>query len=77
MDLTEGYNRHILIQVGRGYIINDKLGPDFKYFINGLSRVRGIDLVELHELPAEDYYRVIGSVNMDEYDVVQAGRVSN
>lgn len=52
----------------------DELGPDFKYFIRGLEQARGISPNELNSLSVEEYYRIIGSVNLDEFEVVQAGR---
>ena len=73
-DVTLGCNEHELIQIGRGYWIMDELGPDFKYFIRGLEQARGINREELNNLSTEEYYRIIGSVNLDEFEIVQAGR---
>lgn len=73
-ELTSPFDNHDLIQIGRGYRLEDKLGPDLKYFIRGLEKVRGIDSTELRQLPADKYYKILGSVNMDEYEVIQAGR---
>ncbi len=42
LDLTSEYNQTELIQIGRGYWIKDKLGPNFKYFIRGLKPAKGI-----------------------------------
>jgi hypothetical protein len=52
----------------------DGLGPDFKYFIRGLEQARGIDPKELLNQPEDEFYRIIGSVNLDEFDLVMAGR---
>lgn len=73
-DLTSGFDHHDLIHIGRGYRIMDELGPDFKYFIRGLEQKRGIDSRELFSQPEEEFYRIIGSVKLDEFDVVMAGR---
>ena len=73
-DLTSGFDSKELKQIGRGYWIEDRLGPDFKYFIRGLKSVRGIDSKELNSLSDDECYRIIGSVDMDEFEVVQAGR---
>jgi hypothetical protein len=72
--LTGEFDHHSLINIGRGYRIMDELGPDFKYFLRGLEKERGIKLEELKELPRDEYFRVIGSVNLDEFEVVQVGR---
>lgn len=72
--LTSNLDHDDLIHIGRGYRIMDVLGPDFKYFIRGLERERGINPNELNSLPEEEFYRVIGSVNLDEFDVVNVGR---
>ncbi len=73
-DLTSDFDHHDLIQIGKGYRLEDELGPDIKYFIRGLEKVRGIDSDELQHLTPNEYYKIIGSVNMDDYDVIQAGR---
>ncbi len=75
--LTSDLDRNQLIHIGRGYRIMDVLGPDFKYFLRGLEHERGIDLNELNSLPEEEFYRIIGSVNLDEFDVVDMGRKLN
>jgi transcriptional regulator with XRE-family HTH domain len=72
--LTSDLDHHDLIHIGRGYRIMDELGPDFKYFLRGLEPARGIDLKELHSQPEEEFYRIIGSVNLDEFEVVSMGR---
>ncbi|MBM3703335.1 MAG: hypothetical protein FJW63_10220 [Actinobacteria bacterium] len=71
--LTAEFDQHDLIHIGRGYRIHDELGPDFKYFLRGLEKVRGINPNELKRLPTEECYRVIGSVNLDEFEVMKAG----
>jgi len=73
-DLTSKFDQNELIHIGRGYRIMDELGPDFKYFIRGLVQERGFDPEELNSLPEEEFYRIIGSVNLDEFDVVMIGR---
>ncbi len=74
VNLTSTCDVKDLVHIGRGYRIMDELGPDFKYYIRGLEQERGIDHEELHSQPEEEFYRIIGSVNMDEFDVVSAGR---
>ncbi|MBI4812989.1 MAG: hypothetical protein HY802_01045 [Methanobacterium sp.] len=71
---TERLDENELIHIGRGYRIMDELGPDFKYYIRGLEQARGIDHEELHSQPEEEFYRIIGSVNLDEFEVVNMGR---
>ena len=73
-DFFSESNQDELIKIGRGYWIEDRLGPDFKYFIRGLKSLRGIDTKELSSLPDDECYRIIGSVKMDEFEVAQAGR---
>jgi len=73
-DLTSEFDKNDLVHIGRGYRIMDELGPDFKYFIRGLVQERGFDPEELNSLPEEEFYRIIGSVNLDEFDVVMIGR---
>ena len=74
VNLTSKCNVKDLVHIGRGYRIMDELGPDIKYYIRGLERVRGIDSKELQSLPEEEFYRIMGSVNLDEFEVVSAGR---
>jgi len=73
--LTSEFDKNDLIYIGRGYRIRDEMGPYFKYFIRGLEKMKGMDPTELEELPSEECYRAIGSVNLDEFEVLQAGRV--
>ena len=73
-NLVSNFDEHDLINIGKGYRIMDELGPDFKYYIRGLEQTRGINLEELHSLPEEEFYRIIGSVNLDEFEVVDVGR---
>lgn len=73
-NLILGFDEHDLINIGKGYRIMDELGPDFKYYIRGLEQARGINSEELHNLPEEEFYRIIGSVNLDEFEVVDVGR---
>lgn len=73
-DLTSGCDQNDLVHIGKGYRIMDGLGPDFKYFIRGLEQARGIDPKELLNQPEDEFYRIIGSVNLDEFDLVMAGR---
>ncbi|WP_286244240.1 hypothetical protein [Methanobacterium ferruginis] len=75
-NLTSKFDQNDLIHMGRGYRIRDDLGPDFKYFLRGLEQARGIDPKELNSLPEEEFHRIIGSVNLDEFDVVMAGRMA-
>nr|WP_319373026.1 hypothetical protein [uncultured Methanobacterium sp.] len=74
VNLTSNCDVKDLVHIGRGYRIMDELGPDIKYYLRGLKEVRGIDHEELHSQPEEEFYRIIGSVNLDEFDVVSAGR---
>jgi transcriptional regulator with XRE-family HTH domain len=74
-ELTGAFDQDVLVQIGRGYRLEDELGPDMKYFIRGLEKVRGIDSTELQALPASKYYKILGSVNMDDYEVIQAGHL--
>jgi hypothetical protein len=73
-NLISEFDEKDLIHIGKGYRIMDELGPDFKYYIRGLEQARGFDHEELHSLPEEEFYRIIGSVNLDEFEVVNAGR---
>ena len=74
LEITSEHDQNELIQIGRGYWIKDKLGPNFKYFIRGLKPEKGIEQNELNELSDEECYKIIGRENMDEYKVVEAGR---
>ncbi|EKF85600.1 hypothetical protein [Methanobacterium formicicum] len=76
VNLTSKCDVKDLVHIGRGYRIMDELGPDFKYYIRGLEQERGFDHEELHSQPEEEFYRIIGSVNLDEFDVVSAGRIT-
>ena len=73
-NLIMGFDENELINIGKGYRIMDELGPDFKYYIRGLEQARGINSEELHSLPEEEFCRIIGSVNLDEFEVVDVGR---
>ena len=73
-NLTAEFKQDDLRSIGRGYRIKDKLGPDFKYFIRGLKEEKGINPQELDSMPSEECLRTIGSVDMDEYDIVAIGR---
>jgi hypothetical protein len=73
-NLISEFDEKDLIHIGRGYRIMDELGPDFKYYIRGLEQARGFNHEELHSLPEEEFYRIIGSVNLDEFEMVNAGR---
>ncbi len=72
--LTSQFDHEDLIYIGRGYRIRDELGPDFKYFLRGLEEVSGITPDELMKMHGEECLRTIGSVDMDEFEVVLAGR---
>lgn len=74
MDLTAKFNESDLIHIGRGYRIEEELGPDFKYFIKGLEEASGISQEKLRNMQDEERLRTIGSVEMDEFEVVLAGR---
>lgn len=74
-ELTAGLNYDELKYLGRGYWIRDTLGPDFKYFIKGLEVEKGINQQELDEMSSEECLQTIGSVDMDEFEVVQIGRI--
>lgn len=73
-ELTSEFNQDDLKHVGRGYRIKNELGPDFKYFLKGLKEEKGIDLQELDNMPSEECLQTIGSVDMDEFDMVEIGR---
>ncbi|WP_424356019.1 hypothetical protein [Methanobacterium sp. MBAC-LM] len=72
--LTSEFDRNNLIYIGRGYRIRDGMGPYFKYFLRGLQKMKGMDPTELEELPSEECYRAIGSIDLDEFEVLHAGR---
>ncbi len=72
--LTTEFDEENLKHIGRGYMIKDELGPDFKYFLRGLKKEKGLDLQELDKMPTEECLRTIGSVDMDEFDVLEIGR---
>ena len=73
-ELTVEFDADDLKHIGRGYLIKDELGPDFKYFLRGLREEKGVDLQELDKMPSEECLRTIGSVDMDEFDVLEIGR---
>jgi len=72
--LTAEFNQDDLKHIGRGYWIKDELGPDFKYFLRGLEEEKGVNLKELGEMPSEECFQAIGSVDIDEFDVLEIGR---
>lgn len=37
-ELLKGYDKSELAAIGRGYRLQDNLGPDFKYYLEGLSK---------------------------------------
>ncbi|MCE5213689.1 MAG: hypothetical protein LLF83_03090 [Methanobacterium sp.] len=73
-ELTIEFNQDELKHLGRGYWIKDELGPDFKYFMRGLKKEKDMNINELESLPSDECLRTIGSVDMDEFEVVQLGR---
>jgi hypothetical protein len=73
-DLTSQFDQEDLIYLGRGYRIREELGPDFKYFLRGLEEASGISQEELRKMHGEECLRTIGSVDMDEFEVVLVGR---
>lgn len=73
-ELTAEFDQDDLKHIGRGYMIMDELGPDFKYFLRGLRAEKGIDLQELDKMPSEECFKTIGSVDMDEFNVLKIGR---
>ena len=74
--LTAEFDQDVLKHIGRGYRIKDELGPDFKYFLRGLKEEKGINPQELDSMPSEECLQTIGSVDMDEFDVVKIGRTA-
>lgn len=72
--LTTEFDEENLKHIGRGYMIKDELGPDFKYFLRGLEEEKGVNLKELGEMPSEECFQAIGSVDIDEFDVLEIGR---
>ncbi|OPY25434.1 MAG: hypothetical protein A4E27_00941 [Methanobacterium sp. PtaU1.Bin242] len=75
-ELTAEFDQNDLKMIGRGFRIKDELGPDFKYFLRGLKEEKGINPQELDSMPRDECLRTIGSVDMDEFDVVQIGRTA-
>ncbi|AEG18995.1 hypothetical protein [Methanobacterium paludis] len=73
-DLTSQFDQQDLMCLGRGYRIREELGPDFKYFLRGLEETSGISPDELKKMHGEECLRTIGSVDMDEFEVVLVGR---
>jgi len=67
------FDKNDLIHIGRGYKIHDDMGPYFKYYIEGLKKIKAIKPKELKELPTEECYKAIGSFDLNEFEVVQAG----
>ena len=74
IELTREYNQEELKNIGRGFRIKDELGPDFKYYLRGLNKEKNINPKELISLPTQDCLRTIGSVDMDEFELVYIGR---
>lgn len=74
IDLTAKSDENDLIHIGRGYRIKEELGPDFKYFLKGLEETSGISQEKLKNMQDEECLRTIGSVDLDEFEVVLAGR---
>jgi len=70
------FKKRDFVNIGRGYKIREELGPDFKYFIQGLEKLKYINQEELKKLPEEECYKTMGSVDLDEFEVVLAGRAT-
>lgn len=70
------FKKRDFVNIGRGYRIREELGPDFKYFIQGLEKLKYISRDELKKLPEEECYKTIGSVDLDEFEVVLAARAT-
>ncbi len=70
------FKKRDFVNIGRGYRIREELGPDFKYFIQGLEKLKYISSDELKKLPEEEFYKTIGSVDLDEFEVVLAARAT-
>lgn len=68
------FKKRDFVNIGRGYRIREELGPDFKYFLRGLEKLKYISRDELKELPEEECYKTIGSVDLDEFEVALSGR---
>lgn len=72
--LTSDFKEDDLKHIGRGYWIKDEMGPDFKYFLRGLEKEKGVDLSELGDMPSEECFHSIGRVDMDEFDILEVGK---
>ena len=72
--LTSEFDKNDLVHTGRGYRIRDEMGPYFKYFVRGLKKIKGINPTKLEKLPSKECYRAIGSIDLDEFEILHAGR---
>lgn len=64
-----------LIYIGRGYHIEEELGPDFKYYMRGLEKVHAINSESFKKLDKEGCMWTIGRVDMDKFEVASVGRI--
>ena len=72
--LTAEFNQDELKNIGKGYKIKDESGLDFKYFLKGLEKEVGLKPQDLRKMSANECFRTIGSINMDELDNITIKR---
>ncbi|MFB2622327.1 hypothetical protein FVF72_08075 [Methanothermobacter sp. KEPCO-1] len=77
-ELTGEYEvkRRYFINIGKGYRLRERLGPQFRYFIRGLDKMKYISQEELEKMPEAECYSTIGAVDMDAFEVLKAGKMS-
>ncbi|MDI6701368.1 helix-turn-helix domain-containing protein [Methanothermobacter wolfeii] len=71
----EVQKRHF-INIGRGYRLREMLGTEFKYFIQGLDRMKYVSRDELEGMDEPERYGTLGAVEMDAFEVLRAGKMS-
>ncbi|MCQ8905217.1 MAG: hypothetical protein NQU45_05860 [Methanothermobacter sp.] len=77
-ELTGEYevNRRLFINTGKGYRLRERLGSQFRYFVRGLDRMKYISQEDLKNMPEPECYSTIGSVDLDAFEVLKAGKMS-
>jgi len=77
-ELTGEYevNRRLFINTGKGYRLRERLGSQFRYFVRGLDRMKYISQEDLEKMPEPECYGTIGSVDLDAFEVLKAGKMS-
>lgn len=77
-ELTGEYEvkKRYFINIGKGYRLRERLGSQFRYFVRGLDKMKYISMEELEKMPEAECYRTIGTVDLDAFEVLKAGKMS-